>query len=277
MAHIHNVIDTDVHYKIDGVTRTITNLDKTKRTIAQYDHNSERFTFEIPRYVDGHDFSECNLVQVHYSNADKYGKVKSSAVYVVDDLHIDNDDPNTVALSWLISSNATQVAGTLNFSIRFACVQDGKIVYAWNTTVFKGITIMESLYNNTGDVIDNADALVVLANKLMATVESRIARLEEVTLTLDAPVIEVEGAEEEESKGYKLSISCNSYGSETVVEINGVTQGNVIGTWENVNTVKIYSSNGDGIYFELDYGTFPTYSGQEVTLVDDVHIKDIYK
>ena len=56
MSHNHNVIDTDAHYKIDGITRTIVNIDETKRELVQNDHNSERFTFEIPRYVDGHDF-----------------------------------------------------------------------------------------------------------------------------------------------------------------------------------------------------------------------------
>ena len=49
MAHVHTVSDMDIHYKIDGVTRRIVNIDETKRMLVQNDHNSERLTFEIPR------------------------------------------------------------------------------------------------------------------------------------------------------------------------------------------------------------------------------------
>lgn len=148
MAHIHEVIDTDIHYKIDNVTRTITNIDEIKRELVQYDHNSERLTFEIPRYVDGHDFSECNLVQVHYENIDTFGKMKSSDIYYVNDLHVKEDDDQVVVLSWLIKDTATKYVGTLNFVIRFACFNEGVIEYAWNTKKFEGILILPGIYNN---------------------------------------------------------------------------------------------------------------------------------
>lgn len=157
MAHNHLVVDTDVHYKIDGITRTVTNIDETKRELVQHDHNSERFTFEIPRFVDGHDFSECNAVQVHYANLDKFEKVKGSGVYNVDDLHVSSEDENTVILSWLISGNATGTVGTLNFSIRFACINDGVVEYAWNTTVFKGISILEAVCYSDEEVEEYID------------------------------------------------------------------------------------------------------------------------
>ena len=147
MSHIHPVVDTDVHYKIDGITRTITNIDETKRELVQNDHNSERFTFELPRYFDGHDFSECNVVQVHYENADAFGKNKSSGIYIVDDLHINTTDNDTVILSWLVSSDATKYVGTLSFAIRFSCVTD-TVDYAWNTKKFDGIVILEGVYNS---------------------------------------------------------------------------------------------------------------------------------
>lgn len=148
MGHIHDVIDTDIHYKIDGISRTIINVNETKRQLVQYDHNSERLTFEIPRKVDGHDFSECNMVEVHFENVDVFEKNKSSGIYIVDDLHVKEDDEETVVLSWLVSGDATEYVGTLNFIIRFACVTDGYVDYAWNTTVFKGISILSGLYNS---------------------------------------------------------------------------------------------------------------------------------
>lgn len=151
MTHIHQVKDTDVHYKIDGITRTIVNVDETKRMLVQNDHNSERLTFEVPRYVDGHDLSECNVVQVHYINSDIYEKNHSSDIYEVDDLGIkgsSDEDKNVVVLSWLVHGNATKYVGTLNFVIRFSCVTDGYVDYAWNTTIYKGITILPGIYNS---------------------------------------------------------------------------------------------------------------------------------
>lgn len=168
MSHNHAVIDADAHYKIDGITRTIVNIDETKRELVQGDHNSERFTFEIPRYVDGHDFSQCNVVQVHYKNADTYEKNKSSGVYDVNDLHIKDSDSNTVVLSWLISGNATKYVGSLDFIIRFACVSDGQVVYAWNTTLFKGISILEGLYNSDEIVEQNSDVIAELLARIAA-------------------------------------------------------------------------------------------------------------
>jgi hypothetical protein len=172
MAHIHDVVDTDVHYKIDGITRTITNINETKRELVQHDHNSERLTFEIPRYVDGHDFSECNAVQIHYANLNKLGKVNSSGVYNVTDLHISPEDNTIVVFSWLISDNATIAVGTLNFSIRFACITDGKVDYAWNTSVFKGISILETLYNSEEIVEEYPDALADLLARVNNLEES---------------------------------------------------------------------------------------------------------
>ena len=181
MAHIHDVIDTDIHYKIDGITRTITNLNETKRELVQSDHNSERFTFEIPRYVDGHDFSKCNAVQIHYANADKFDKVKNTGVYNVEDLHIKEDDDETIVLSWLISGHATETVGTLNFSIRFACVSGGKVEYAWSTTIFKGILILESLYNSDEVIVEYPDTLADL-----------LARVNELEDSAPVPVTQAE-------------------------------------------------------------------------------------
>ncbi len=148
MSHIHEVIDTDVHYKIDGVSRTIANIDETKRMLVQHDHNSERLTFEIPRFVDGHDFSECNVVEVHYRNEDKYGKEYSIGVYPVTDLGVKQGNEEMVILTWLVSGNATKYVGTLNFIIRFSCVTDNHVDYSWNTTLFSGISILEGLFNS---------------------------------------------------------------------------------------------------------------------------------
>ena len=165
MSHIHNVVDTDPHYKINGITRTIVNVDETKRMLVQGDHNSERLTFEVPRFVDGHDFSECNAVEVHYVNEDAFQKNASRSFYIVEDLHIkgeSEEDKNVVVLSWLVEGDATVYAGTLNFSIHFKCITNGRIDYSWNTTAFKGIMIEPAICNSQKIENEYPDAIAQL-------------------------------------------------------------------------------------------------------------------
>ena len=150
--------DTDRRFTIDPITRQITNTGN-KIVIGQYDHNSERFTFEIPRYVEEHDMSLCNRVEVHYININSSTREQVAGVYEVADLAIDSDDEEVVTLSWLISQNATSHAGSLSFLVRFACLTDEIIDYQWFTTVFSGISITTSMVNSESVVEQYADIL----------------------------------------------------------------------------------------------------------------------
>ena len=49
MSHIHNVTDSDNKFIVDGISRVIKNASTSKTTVMQFDHNSEVFTFELPR------------------------------------------------------------------------------------------------------------------------------------------------------------------------------------------------------------------------------------
>lgn len=160
LSHIHSVYDTDTHFKIDATTRVVKNTPETKVMIVQHDHNSERFTFEIPRYVDGHDMSSCNVVQVHYINTDATGKgVYNKGIYEVDDLQISPDDDNVVICSWLISGNATQYVGKLSFVIRFACTTGGVVDYAWNTATHSNVHISSGINNGNEIAEEYVDIL----------------------------------------------------------------------------------------------------------------------
>lgn len=141
MKHEHGVYDSDTHFSIDPVTRTIHNASK-KTTLVQYDHNSERFTFELPRYIEEHDMSLCNRVEIHYLNTDYKSKDHNKGVYEVDDLEVSGEN---VTCSWLISHNATQFVGTLNFIVRFCCMTDEEVDYAWNTAVHTGVVVSEGI------------------------------------------------------------------------------------------------------------------------------------
>lgn len=148
----HSVYDTDTHFSINALTRALTNESSGKNILIQYDHNCERFTFQIPRYIEGHDMSQCDIVQVHYCNIDARTKEEVKGVYEVTDLQISPDGEDTVILSWLISGNATKYVGSLNFLIRFACTGDeGHLYYVWNTAVYSNIFISSGM--NNGEVI----------------------------------------------------------------------------------------------------------------------------
>jgi hypothetical protein len=68
MAHFQSVLDTDTRFSVDVVSRQIRNASSKKTILIQHDHNSERFTFELPRYIEGHDMSLCNKAEARYLN-----------------------------------------------------------------------------------------------------------------------------------------------------------------------------------------------------------------
>ena len=149
MAHDFNIIDKEPHFKIDATTRQITNELASEIAVVQFDHNSEVFTFELPRYIENHDMTECNKVEIHYRNTDPTSLAEVLDVYEVNDLQVDPTDENKAVCTWLISQNATQKVGKLEFLVRFSRVaDDGTILYAWNTLMFTGIMISPGLYNS---------------------------------------------------------------------------------------------------------------------------------
>lgn len=147
MAHTDKIKDTETHFTIDPTTRTIATDSSGNNIIVQYDHNSERFTFEIPRYVDGHDMSESTEVRIHYRNASSNNLSKTNGVYIPDDVVISEDDENMLTFSWLLSSATTQYIGYLHFSIQFVCLNGDTVEYAWNTGIYKDVTVIESINN----------------------------------------------------------------------------------------------------------------------------------
>lgn len=145
MGHTHAVYDTDTRFSINPITRVIKNESSTKTGLIQHDHNSERFTFELPRTIEGHDMSLCNRVEVHYLNIDANTKKEHSGLYEVNDLRVSPDDEELVQCSWLISENATHYKGKLNFLLRFSCVEDGVVTYAWHTAIYSEFAVSEGI------------------------------------------------------------------------------------------------------------------------------------
>ena len=164
--HNHNVYDTDNKFTIDGISRAIKNVSSSKTTVMQFDHNSEVFTFEVPRYIEGHDMTECNRVEVHYLNIDAVTKEENKGIYLIDDLTVNADDDTKLTCSWTISQNATKLVGSLNFLLRFMCLTDDIVDYVWNTSIFSGIYVSKGIYNSKVVAEQYVDTIKAWENRL---------------------------------------------------------------------------------------------------------------
>lgn len=159
LNHDGLIEDTDPHFSIDVITRTISNQKNRKTTLMQYDHNSERYSFDIERYVEGHDLMNCNRIIIHYINTDSNRKTHPGA-YLIDDIKVCDDDSNKLYFSWLISENATHYDGLLSFLISFECVQNDKTLYRWNTNICNTITISKGFKNDGSIAEEYSDILL---------------------------------------------------------------------------------------------------------------------
>ena len=156
----YNIVDNEPVFEINDTTRAITYAGETDVAIIQFDHNSERFTFRLNKFIEGHDITKCNKVEVHYKNVDAATREEVLGVYAVDDLQADPEDDTKVICTWLISQNATTKVGKLSFLLRFSCVTDeGEIEYAWNTSMFTGIAISPGMYNSEEFVDEYYDVI----------------------------------------------------------------------------------------------------------------------
>lgn len=171
MAHLHEVRDTDSHFTVDPLTRSIRGGNNAKSILIQYDHNSEVLTFEMPRYIDGHDMTLCNRIEVHYINVNSSTRQQTSGVYEIEDFKVSEDDENVMVWSWLISRNATMYVGPLTFAFRFACLTDDTVDYAWNTSPYTGLSISSSIYNGEAVIEEYSDILEQWERKIGVGVE----------------------------------------------------------------------------------------------------------
>lgn len=185
-VHNHPVPDTDCYFIIDPITRRIENTNHKKNVIMQYDHNSERFTFELPRYIDGHDMLECTSVNVNVDNIEvaefNEGKeieyrVNSDAPDITD-LRAHPSDPEKIVCSWLISRSSTQLAGILSFHVEFKCVDsNGNVVYEWSTDDYEEIKIRPRKKNGAAAVVNHTDLLEQWRTRIFGAGDSVMASI----------------------------------------------------------------------------------------------------
>ena len=145
MGHLHDVTDTESAFIINPIAKTVTGGPKT---LIQRDHASERITFEVPRYIDSHDVMDCNVIEVHYDNVDSKTGEKSQGYHVVTDKKVVGSYDDKVQFTWLIDALATKHIGAVEFSVRFACVNDSIVNYQWFTAVCSCIKVQAGVFNS---------------------------------------------------------------------------------------------------------------------------------
>ena len=257
LSHIHDVYDTDNKFIVDGVSRSIKNASTSKTMVMQFDHNSEVFTFEVPRYIEGHDMSECNRVEVHYLNIDTVTKQENEGIYLVDDLKVNTDDENKLTCSWLISQSATQLVGNLNFLLRFICLTDDVIDYVWNTAIFSGIYVSKGIYNSD-----------IVAEQYIDTIKAWENRLKVVENSIG-------------SSGISPIITITPITNGNKVEITDAEGTKVFNVLNGTNGVNGYTPVKGVDYFDGSDGTngtdgvSPTLSVAEITGGHRVSITDV--
>lgn len=194
-THSHVVRDPDNYFMIDPDTRKMSNVTGVRNVLMQYDHNSEVYTFEVPRYVEGHDMLHCNRVRLHYINIGSGSRNRYADVVEMYDLKVNPQDNSTVISTWTIRREATQLAGTLNFLVQYMCVDDaGEVVYEWHTDIYTEVDIKTGMNNSEQAIIEYSNVLEQWYQKLFGLESSLIDTVAEATETQKA-AIELKGAE----------------------------------------------------------------------------------
>ena len=162
-THTENLVDNDRKFLIDPQTRTIKNASCDKE-LVQYDSSSEVFTFEMPRYVEGHDMGTAKNVKVYYVNKGASEEIVDSTD-VTSTLKITDDGTNTAVFSWTIPANATQHEGTLDFAVTFTCPEVSPD-YIWSTKIYSGIVINKGLRNSSEIIKRDPDAFDAILTRV---------------------------------------------------------------------------------------------------------------
>lgn len=175
MGHEHIVKDSDAHFKIDPTTMAIS-CSSAVKALKKGDHASEIYSFSMPRYIEGHDMSLCNKVEIHYNNA-KYDRdsrttITNKSFCEANDFGISADDENVVTWSWQITGDATQLDGTLGFCIRFACLSGETIDYQKFSATYNSIQVGDTIYNTEHVALEYADILEAWRQELIQSIEN---------------------------------------------------------------------------------------------------------
>ena len=170
--HTHDVYDTGKCFEINGISRFIKETSSTKLVLVQGDHKSEVVTFQMPRYIDGHDMLLCNKIRVHYINIETGTNNKSADIYEVTDLALCEECEDILTFTWTVEAPATKYYGPLSFLIKFECTEGENILYQWNTAKYVGVNVLSGIDNSEDFVDKYSNVLEEWYNKLTRGADS---------------------------------------------------------------------------------------------------------
>ncbi len=243
MTHKHDK-QTAISFLINPSDRGIYKTSHNNITLMQNDHNSVRFSFRMARYVQGHDMSLCNKLELHYINISSDKVNKTEDIYIVKDMAIDPEEKDFVKFSWLLSNNATKYDGTLSFLIEFLCVkEDATVDYSWHTnkhtlTMTEGMDNEETVIEAVSDVLAAWEAKVV---------EECVKRLNEEFKTLKNDItegnIEVKNATNATNDGNGKNIAETYETKEDAGKTKEAIEGKVNKNGDTLNGVFLLNEN----------------------------------
>lgn len=192
--HSHTVSDPDSYFVIDPDSRQISNLSNIPNVLMQNDHNSEIYTFEIPRFVEGHDMLSCNRIRLHFINIDAKTKMQYDDVAELT-LTTNPRDTTTLISAWTIKRHATQYVGNLSLMLQYMCIDaNGEATYEWHTDIYSDIEIKKTINSGEQAVIEYSNILEEWYQRLFGMEASLVAAVEEAA-DAQKTAIELKGEE----------------------------------------------------------------------------------
>lgn len=190
MEHKHEVIDQDCSFYIDPAKDMAITCEGTVKGLKRGDMGAEVYSFSMPRYIEGHDMSTCNKVEVHFNNIHKDRTTReittNRSFDEVEGFGVTKEDEDTVTWTWKPSGDATQLDGTLAFCIRFACMEGAEITYQKFSGTFESIPVGETIWNTEEMAKEYADVLEQWRQELLAAIETVSVTDEQVAAAVDA-------------------------------------------------------------------------------------------
>lgn len=157
------VTDDDIQFTLDNKKRLILVPGSQNMLAVQLDNESEVVTFKLPRYQENIDLSN-KIPCVNYKRpqANDLGRAVCNIVS-------EKTTEDTIYVSWLVDSTATQYFGTLQFQLEFSD-SDG---YRWQSQIAE-IPVLESLYNTGVTPHPPSGDTIIIDSELSDTSENPV-------------------------------------------------------------------------------------------------------
>lgn len=135
------------------------------------DHKAETVYFEIDRYFDNQDLSECTCVVQFINENTKFDK-SSEGISPVTYIDLETID-GKIIFGWEITNDCAVYGGTIAFAVRFYSIDDdGEFTYSFNTKAASSL-ILDTLNVYSDSELNQSPNIQVWINKLNA-LESKI-------------------------------------------------------------------------------------------------------